>query len=128
MAQKEDYESKRSSVKDEDAGQVTGSKAPLNHHSYEAIESLILPAIEVMDPAKLRTSNDEMKQIWSDLERAMHIHSCALNADPDGGMDIKESGLKVSYLFQEFFLKLSKLRGLDTLEDLYGMNGANDKE
>ena len=41
-------------------------------------------------------------------------------------IDRKKSGVDVTYLFQEFFLKISQLRGLDTLESMYGIKVDND--
>ena len=79
-----------------------------------------------MDSAKMRSTNDETKQIWNDLMRAMHRHSCVLNAAADGRLDENKSGKNVSHLSQEFFLKTSQLRRLNTLEDFYGI--CNDEE
>ena len=91
------------------------------YHSLVAIQSVIIPAIKAFDPQNFRKTDPEAKQIWEWLDRAMQKHAAYVNA-PDGvGIDKEESGIRISYLMQQLFLKISDLRGVKTLDEMHGI-------
>ena len=90
------------------------------YHSLVAIQSVIIPAVKVFDPQNFRKTDPEAKQKWEWLDRAMQKHASYINA-PDGvGIDKEESGIAISYLMHHLFLKISDLRCVRSLDEMYG--------
>lgn len=129
MAEPRDMEMKNNEQNDKNEQEEVKQqgKVPLpqnseaTYHSLQAIQSVIVPAIKVFDPQNFRKTDPEAKAICEMLDRAIQKHAAYVNAPDDDGIDKEMSGIKISYLTQQLFLKISDLRGIKTLDEMYGI-------